>query len=130
MALRKKRQKILSLLAEPLKEGSKDNKGIQTIIGTWEEHYNSWTKYNDNLLLIKYEDLINNINDEIIKISKFVSQFTKINVNDEKIKKIAETTNFKNLSGMEDEGMFDEYKDKKGNLNFLIRDQVIVGKKT
>ena len=117
--LTQKEAKNFIFTGRALKEGSKDNKGIQTIIGTWEEHYNSWTKYNDNLLLIKYEDLINNINDEIIKISKFVSRFTKINVNDEKIKKIAETTNFKNLSGMEDEGMFDEYKDKKRKFKFF-----------
>ena len=102
-----------------LKEESKDKRGVQTIIGTWEEHYDSWTKHNNNLLLIKYEDLIKNIEGEIIKISKFISKFIKININDEKLKKIAITTDFKNLSYMEDLGKFNEYKDKRRKFKFF-----------
>ena len=40
-------------------ESIKENKaGIFTLLGKWDEHYRSWTIKKDNLLLIKYEDLI------------------------------------------------------------------------
>ena len=36
----------------------KDNEAdIATLLGSWSDHYNFWTKKNSNLLLIKYEDL-------------------------------------------------------------------------
>ena len=117
--LTQEEEKNFIFTSRALKEGSKDKKGVKTIIGNWEEHYESWTRHNNNLLLIKYEDLIKNIDTEIIKISKFLSQFTKIDINSDKLKKVAETTNFKNLSDLENEGKFNEYKDKKRKFKFF-----------
>ena len=42
------------------KKFTKDD--LLTILGSWKDHYTSWVKQNENLLLIKYEDLIKNPN--------------------------------------------------------------------
>ena len=55
---------------------------IATLIGTWKENYNFWTKKNSNLLLIKYEDLLNNIDNEIEKIASFLANYIKIELNE------------------------------------------------
>ena len=71
-----------------LKEKSNKGIGVSTVIGNWEDHYISWTQKNSNLLIIKYEDLIKNIEKEIYRISNFILQFTKLNITDDKINKI------------------------------------------
>ena len=78
-------------------------------------------------MLIKYEDLIKNIDTEIIKISKFLSQFTKIDINSDKLKKVAETTNFENLIWKMKVNLMN-IKIKKENLNFLMKDQKMIGR--
>ena len=49
-----------------------------------------------------------------------------------KFKNAVETTNFKNLQNLEEEGKFSEnvYSNMiKGKLNFFIKDQIMIGKK-
>ena len=86
---------------------SKDN-DIATLIGSWSDHYNFWTKKNSNLLLIKYEDLILDIEKELNRIILYLTKFMKINVNSEKIKNIIDSTSFYQLQKMEEKGLFDE----------------------
>ena len=40
-----------------LKQSIDGKEGVITPITNWGDHYKSWTKHNDNLLLIKYENL-------------------------------------------------------------------------
>ena len=40
--------------------GMKKDNNIFTVLGSWNDHLKSWTNMNQNLLLIKYEDLIKN----------------------------------------------------------------------
>ena len=84
------------------------NKDIKTYVGSWAFHYNSWTKKNPNLLLIKYEDLIKNKENEIHRIIKFINKFKTITVSDDKILKCVETSSFENMKIMEDQGLFNE----------------------
>jgi len=88
---------------------------IATLIGTWKENYNFWTKKNSNLLLIKYEDLLNNIDNEIEKIASFLANYIKIELNESKKKNIIETTKFENLKKMENAGLFTENAFDKNN---------------
>ena len=81
---------------------------IATLIGTWKDHYNLWTKKNSNLLIIKYEDLINNIEYEIDRIITFLKEYLTFEYNEEKKNNIIKTTKFENLSKLEDEGQFKE----------------------
>ena len=82
--------------------------GIYNILGKWDEHYRSWTTDKNNLLLIKYEDLIKDTEVELKKIIKFLQKYLTFQVNENKIKNILKTTSFESLKNMEKLGKFKE----------------------
>ena len=82
--------------------------GMQCLLGKWSDHYRSWTRNKNNLLLIKYEDLIHNPKNEFKKIINFLKKYLDIKTDDNKNKKILETTSFENLKKMEQKGLFKE----------------------
>ena len=82
--------------------------GIYNILGKWDEHYRSWTTNKNNLLLIKYEDLIKDTEVELKKIIKFLQKYLTFQVNENKIKNILKTTSFESLKNMEKLGKFKE----------------------
>ena len=90
------------------KEDDLENNSLITLLGTWNEHYKFWKNNNENFLLIKYEDLINNTNSELDKIIAFIKRFTPIQTDEIKNKKIIKTTNFNYLQNLEEKGGFDE----------------------
>jgi len=79
-----------------------------TLIGSWKEHYYCWTKKNDDLLLLKYEDILSNPKEELKKIIKFLNKFIKLQTNENKEKNIINTTSFESLKEMEEKGYFTE----------------------
>ena len=81
---------------------------VATILGSWKDHYNFWTKKNDNLLVIKYEDILLNPNRELFKIKGFVNKFIKFQTNDIKDKNIINSTSFESLKKLEENGEFTE----------------------
>lgn len=89
------------------KQNALDN-DFATIVGSWKEHYHYWTKKNDELLLLKYEDILSNPKEELKKIIKFLSKFIKLQTNENKEENIINTTSFKSLKKMEEEGHFTE----------------------
>ena len=80
--------------------------GMYNLLGRWNEHYKSWTKDKDNLLLIKYENLLTNTEEELKKIILFLGKYLDFDTNTEKNKKIIETTKFESLQKMEKQGEF------------------------
>ena len=90
-----------------LGEMKKDNK-IFTILGSWNDHVKSWTNMNQNLLLIKYEDLIKNPLNEINKIIKFLANLIDFSYNEEKINNIINSTSFEVMKRKETEKGFHE----------------------
>jgi hypothetical protein len=82
--------------------------GILTLIGKWNDHYRSWTKNKNNLLLIKYEDLVSNPETELTKLIKFLEKYINFKTSKKKNKTILETTSFSNLKNMEEQGLFKE----------------------
>jgi len=90
-----------------LGEMKKDN-NIFTILGSWNDHLKSWTKMNQNLLLIKYEDLIENPLNEINKITKYLENLIDFSYNEEKINNIINSTSFEVMKKKETEGGFHE----------------------
>ena len=90
------------------KEDKLENDSLITLLGTWNEHYKFWKNNNENFLLIKYEDLINNTNSELDKIIAFIKRFTPIQTNEIKNKNIIKTTSFNYLQNLEEKGDFDE----------------------
>lgn len=103
------------------KDSISKDKNLKTLIGTWSEHYNFWKKNNKNFLLIRYEDLIYNPEEQLKKIINFLSKFIIINTNEEKNKKIIETTSFENLKKLENLGTFNEnaYENSEKKINFF-----------
>ena len=96
--------------------------GIYTLLGTWGDHYRSWTRNKSDLLLIKYEDLIKNPRAELEKTISFLRNYLDFKVNENKINKILKTTSFDNLKKLENEGQFDEHaqnKTDKSKVNFF-----------
>ena len=84
--------------------------GIKTMLSSWGLHYFSWAKNNKNVLLIKYEDMMNDLKKEIYKILDYLSKFNiKTNFSEEKINNSIKTSNFSNFQDMEKKGLFDEY---------------------
>ena len=90
---------------------------VFTIIGSWNDHYNSWTKANANLLILRYEDLPIDPLKELNKIIVFLKKFIVFNYNDFKIQNIISSTSFENLEKMEKETGFFEVADIENNQN-------------
>jgi len=90
-----------------LGEMKKDN-NIFTILGSWNDHLKSWTNMNQNLLLIKYENLIKNPLNEINKITKFLANLIDFYYNEEKINNIINSTSFEVMKKKETEKGFHE----------------------
>ena len=93
------------------------NHNIFTLIGCWKDHYVSWTRNNNKLLLIKYEDMLNDINKEILRIVDFIKEFVKIDLTDEKLKNIIKSTSFQNLKNLEKKHEFKEASTDKKDKN-------------
>tara|TARA_E500000178_G_C16855423_1_gene677133 strand:+ start:61 stop:834 length:774 start_codon:yes stop_codon:yes gene_type:complete len=90
------------------KDVSLNNNEILTPLGSWSDHYNYWTNKNENLLVIRYEDLIYDINKEFNKLKNFLANYISLEINDEKKKNIIESTSFTHLQNMEKRGLFKE----------------------
>ena len=90
---------------------------VFTIIGSWNDHYNSWTKANANLLILRYEDLLIDPLKELNKIIVFLKKFIIFNYNDFKTQNIISSTSFENLEKMEKEIGFFEVPDIENNQN-------------
>jgi len=95
--------------------------GMYNLIGKWNDHYRSWTINKDDLLLIKYEDLVKDVEYEMNKIIDFLKRYIKFETNINKNKKIIETTSFENLQEMERQGKFIEnvLSQDKNKINFF-----------
>ena len=87
--------------------GGNEDAGLPTIIGSWSNHYKSWKKFKKNYLLIKYEDLLKNPNNEFFKITNYLKNVANYNFDQKDIKKAIVDCDFQNLSDQEDTFGFD-----------------------
>ena len=92
---------------------------IVTILGSWSDNYKSWIN-SKNCLLIKYEDIVNNKKKIILDLIKYLSNFLKLEISQDKINKIIESTSFENMKKQEEKGLFQENVfDKKEKIKFF-----------
>lgn len=120
-------EKSLDFISTPKAlKGSFENDGktfksIRTTLWNWGDHYRSWTTNKNNLLIIKYEDLILNTSVELEKIIIFLKNYVKINTNNIKNKNILKSTSFESLKKMEENGQFTEslHTRSKSKINFF-----------
>jgi len=99
---------LTSKILSPGKEIESRGGNVITYLGSWKEHYKFWTNDNENLLIIKYEDLVKNINQEIDKIIAFLKNYIDLEVSDTKKENIIKSTSFEALKKIEDNGDFTE----------------------
>ena len=111
---------------------------FNTFLGSWPNHYNSWTKNCKNVLLIKYENLIENKENEIRRIISFLNKFVKISFDEKKIINCIESSSFQNMKIMDQNGLFPKNsKDfkrneipfftsgKKGNWRGVLEEKIV-----
>tara|TARA_Y100000591_G_C21701024_1_gene628297 strand:+ start:78 stop:920 length:843 start_codon:yes stop_codon:yes gene_type:complete len=89
---------------------------VPTLIGSWGLNYLSWKNKIQNYLLIKYEDLVSNPNEEFYKISNYLEKLINCKFDKYKIDNAIKTTSFDNLQKLEKNGLFKEYEQ---NMNFF-----------
>ena len=99
---------LTSKILSPGKEIELRGGNVITYLGSWKEHYKFWTKDNENLLIIRYEDLVKNIHHEIDKIVKFLKNFINFEISDTKKENIIKSTSFEALKKIEENGKFTE----------------------
>ena len=94
-----------------------DSERSMVHMGTWNGNFQSWKsfKYQGRYLLIKYEDLIKNREENFLKVLKFIFklQKTKFYLNKSKFDNVIETTDFEKLKKLEKEKGFFEAKTNK-----------------
>jgi len=105
----------------------KVNDEFSEYLSSWRINYLSWRNAKYPKLIIRYEDLKNNSFDNFKNILQFINNHINIEINDEKIRKIINKCDFKNLQSQEKirgfkerkgkqlffrQGMVDEWKDK------------------
>ena len=83
-------------------------KRVDTFISSWNYHYLSWKSFKKNYHLIKYEDLVKNTKEEVIKLIVYLKKFFEVNVKENEIDKIIKNASFESLQNLENEGEFDE----------------------
>ena len=85
---------------------------MKTYTGTWSDNFNSWKSFKSNrkYLLIKYEDLIFNKEENFKKILKFIYKLKniKFEIDETKIKNVIQSTSFENMKNLEKEKGFEE----------------------
>ena len=75
------------------------NKNIGlTVLSNWQTHYQSWRDWKSvKVKIIKYEDLISSPKDTFINILNFIKEFMKVEINENKINNVIESTKFDKL---------------------------------
>ena len=105
-----------------MQNDSDNEKGIVTILGNWSEHYKSWKNLKfAPVLIIKYEDLIVDTQNSLLKILNFLNRVIKIEIDEKKIINTVSSCNFEKLSNKEKKEGFSEaatYKNSK-KVNFF-----------
>ena len=87
----------------------KDNKIPDTFVGSWKFNYNSWKNFGKRVLIIRYEDLLDDKKRTVMKVLKFLDDLKiKILIDDKKLVKTINTTEFQQMKKLEKTFGFDE----------------------
>ncbi len=85
--------------------------GVKELLSTWDLHFQSWREYEAvSRLFLKYEDLLNQTNESVLKIIEFINNISNNSIlsNNIDIKKVIENTNFSHLQKLEKINGFNE----------------------
>ena len=81
---------------------------IITLISSWKTHYNSWKNFKKNFLLIKYENLVNNEENEFLKIRTYLEEKLNLKFSDNKFNTAVSSNSFLKLKKIEESEGFSE----------------------
>ena len=84
---------------------------VNELVSTWKNNVDSWMQFrNVPRLILKYEDMINDIDTSIFQIAEFLNNIGNLNLkmNDDFLKSIKISTSFKKLQLLEKNQKFDE----------------------
>lgn len=84
-----------------------DNR-IATFISSWNNHYNSWKKSSNNIIIVKYEDLLENPILFFGKIKKYLEKLLNIKIENKKFLNAINQSEFEKLKQKEKVMGFDE----------------------
>jgi len=74
----------------------------KSLIGSWSDNYNSWKNYKlSPILIIRYEDMVSNSYLTFLKIIQYLNQIDKLEIDEIKVKKSLNETDFKKLQKLE-----------------------------
>ena len=73
------------------------NDGFMEARLTWKIHYLSWKKIDIPKIIIKYEDLFSDPLNQFLEVLKFINQFKKVKMDENKIKEVIKKCSFVNL---------------------------------
>ncbi len=83
-----------------------------TFVGSWKFHYNSWKQFDkyNKFLLIKYEELIKNPEENLIRMLEFIFKLknSEFKLNKEKLDKVIDSTSFQEMQNLENKYGFKE----------------------
>ena len=102
-----------NLQNDDLKNKHFPDNSFPTLISSWKTHYNYWNKVKKNYIIIKYENLIQNPEEEFNKLVIYLENILNIKIDKRKIKNAIETSSFENLQSLEAQNKFDEGKTSK-----------------
>ena len=107
----------------------------KTLLGNWSTHYQTWQTFRkvNKFLLLKYEDLVENTEKNLIKIVEFVHAIsqTKFELDKKKLSNTIASTSFEKLKKLEEEKGFDEASEVNGKkVTFLSMALKVMQKKT
>ena len=101
-------KKIIGINLALRKQENVTNNQIITLISSWKTHYNSWKTFNKNHLLIKYENLISDPENEFGKIRLYLKKNLNLTFSDEKFYNSIKSNLFLNLKKLENKDGFFE----------------------
>ena len=106
-------------LTDETQLNEKKRKRIISHVGSWSKNYHSWKllKNYNKYLLIKYEDLVNDTKNTLIKVLSFISKLcnSKLVLDETKLTNTIESTSFKTMQNMEkDKGFIEAIKGNDG----------------
>ena len=97
--------------------------GIATVLGSWADHLKSWRNLNfAPILIVRYEDLINDIKKTFMSILNFLNNLMEIKIDEKKIINTIDSCSFDVLSNKEkNEGFIESvtHKESKKRLKFF-----------
>ena len=84
------------------------NKEVPQALCSWDQHYESWSFFPKNYILVRYEDLLSNPIKQIERLVVYLKKLLKINFSENKIYQIVKNTDFSYLKNLEKQGLFEE----------------------